>query len=234
MKNGPAGAWTLHQGYGAMLSLDTPPGYMMRRMDFDAALALGLYALYMAVAFGLRTWIQIRRTGSSGFKGISGRPGSLEWTAGVLFVVAIAVGVAAPVLDLLGVIEPIDALDSAVVRAIGVAIFLAGLVGTLYAQVAMGESWRIGVDEGERTELVTDGPFAAVRNPIFAAMLPTSVGLALVVPNVVALVGVATLFIALEIQVRLVEEPYLHRVHGDAYGEYASRVGRFVPGLGRL
>jgi len=205
--------------------------------DFDRAggwLALGLYAAYLALAFGLRTWLQLRRTGESGFKGISGRAGSLEWTAGVLFVVAIAVGVAAPVLDVTDVIEPLDALDSAGVRATGVAIFLVGLIGTLYAQIAMGESWRIGVDVDERTALVTTGPFAVVRNPIFAAMLPASLGLALLVPNAVALAGLAALWLALEIQVRLVEEPYLLRAHGDSYRQYAARVGRFVPGLGRL
>jgi protein-S-isoprenylcysteine O-methyltransferase Ste14 len=205
--------------------------------DFDRFggwLALGLYVLYMALAFGLRTWLLLRRTGSSGFKGISGRPFSLEWTAGVLFVVAIAVGVAAPVLDILDVIEPLDALDSAGVRATGVAIFSVGLIATLYAQIAMGASWRIGVDEGERTDLVTSGPFAVVRNPIFSGMLPASTGLALLVPNVVAIAGVAALVLALEIQVRLVEEPYLLRVHGETYRGYASRVGRFVPGLGRL
>src|SRR5687767_7542739 len=197
-------------------------------------LALGLYVLYMALAFGLRTWLQLRRTGESGFKGISGRAGSLEWTAGVLFVVAVAVGVAAPVLDLLDVIEPLDALDAAGVRATGIAIFVVGLVATFYAQVAMGESWRIGVDERERTALVTTGPFAVVRNPIFAGMLPASLGLALLVPNVVAIAGLVALWVALEIQVRLVEEPYLLRAHGDSYRQYAARVGRFVPGLGRL
>ena len=205
--------------------------------DFASAggwLALGLYALYMALAFGLRTWLQIRNTGSSGLKGISGRPGSLEWIAGVLFVVAIAIGVAGPVLDVADVLEPLDALDSAGVRATGVAIFLVGLIGTIYAQVAMGDSWRIGVDEREQTDLVTSGPFAVVRNPIFAAMLPATLGLALLVPNVVTLAGLAALWIALEIQVRLVEEPYLLRRHGDAYRNYAARVGRFVPGLGRL
>jgi len=197
-------------------------------------LALGLYALYMVFAFGLRTWLQIRRTGESGFKGISGRPGSLEWIAGVLFVIAIAVGVAAPVLDVADVLEPLGAIDSAGLRATGIAIFLVGLVGTVYAQVAMGDSWRIGVDKEERTALVTSGPFALVRNPIFAAMLPATLGLALLVPNVVALAGLAALWIALEIQVRLVEEPYLLRAHGDAYREYAARVGRFIPGFGRL
>ena len=36
-----------------------------------------------------------------------------------------------------------------------------------------------------------------------------------------------------KVHVRVVEEPYLSRTHGDAYREYASRVGRFVPGVGR-
>jgi protein-S-isoprenylcysteine O-methyltransferase Ste14 len=54
------------------------------------------------------------------------------------------------------------------------------------------------------------------------------------VPNVVALAGLVALLIALEIQVRLVEERHLLRAHGDSYRQYAARVGRFVPGLGRL
>jgi protein-S-isoprenylcysteine O-methyltransferase Ste14 len=39
---------------------------------------------------------------------------------------------------------------------------------------------------------------------------------------------------SVQVQVRLVEEPYLLRVHGDAYRAYAARTGRFVPGVGRL
>jgi protein-S-isoprenylcysteine O-methyltransferase Ste14 len=205
--------------------------------DFDRVggwLALGLYTLYLALAVAFRAWLQLRRTGDSGFKGVSGRPGSLEWFAGVLFSVAIAIGVAAPILDVLDVIEPLEAFDSVGVRATGVALFLTGLIATLYAQIAMGESWRIGVDDQERTALVTSGPFALVRNPIFAGMLPASLGLAMLVPNVAAVLGLAALGLALEIQVRLVEEPYLLRRHGDAYRQYAARVGRFVPGLGRL
>jgi hypothetical protein len=40
-----------------------------------AAYALALYVLYPALAFGARTVLRLRRTGSSGLKGISGRPG---------------------------------------------------------------------------------------------------------------------------------------------------------------
>jgi protein-S-isoprenylcysteine O-methyltransferase Ste14 len=199
-----------------------------------ATVALIAYGVYGALAFGARSLLQKRRTGSTGFKGISGRPGSAEWVAGVLFALAIAIGVAAPVLALADVAPPIDALDTPAVHIAGIVVFAAGLAATLAAQIAMGDSWRIGVDQEERTELVTTGPFALARNPIFAAMLPTALGLALMVPSWVALGGVVALFAALELQVRVVEEPYLRRTHGAAYANYASRVGRFVPGLGRL
>ena len=199
-----------------------------------ATLALVLYVVYLVLAFGLRTLIQLRRTGSSGFHGLGGRPGSPEWIAGVGFTVALLVGAAAPVLALLDLVEPIAALDVSAVHAAGIVLALAGIAATFYAQVAMGTSWRIGVDHEERTQLVTAGPFALVRNPIFAAMLPTALGLTLLVPSWVAIVGFVGLLIALELQVRVVEEPYLLRAHGDSYAGYAARVGRFVPNVGRL
>jgi protein-S-isoprenylcysteine O-methyltransferase Ste14 len=40
--------------------------------------------------------------------------------------------------------------------------------------------------------------------------------------------------LGMELHVRRVEEPYLHWAHGDAYRDYAARVGRFVPGVGRI
>ena len=97
----------------------------------------------------------------------------------------------------------------------------------------MGDSWRVGVDHDERTELVTDGPFP-MPNPVFAGMIPVGVGIALLVPSVVAIIAVALLIAALEIQTRKVEEPYLLATHGDRYADYARRVGRFLPGVGRL
>ncbi len=199
-----------------------------------AELALALYVVYGGLTFGVRTLVQIRRTGSRGFHGVGGRPGSAEWFAGVGFVVALAVGFTAPLLALLDVVEPIAALDVTPLHVAGVALAVAGIATTFAAQVAMGTSWRIGVDPGERTALVTTGPFALVRNPIFAAMLPTALGLTLMVPSWIALVGLVGLVLALELQVRAVEEPYLLAVHGDAYATYAARVGRFVPGVGRL
>ena len=195
--------------------------------------AIALYLVYLALAFGLRTVIQRRTTGSSGFKGISGPPGSAEWIGGVLFIVALALGLIAPILDVAGVLDPIDAFDGQFGRSASVGLFWGGLLSTLAAQFAMGKSWRIGVDENEKTDLVTDGPFSVMRNPIFTAMFITAGALALLVPNVVAIVAFVALVVAVEIQVRMVEEPYLLRAHPE-YADYAARVGRFVPFVGRL
>jgi protein-S-isoprenylcysteine O-methyltransferase Ste14 len=196
-----------------------------------ARLALALYLVYLALAFGLRGWLQWRRTGDAGFRfgGFAAAPA--ERAGGLLFVLALALGLASPVLELLGALRAFEALR---IPVLGVALALAGIVGTLHAQLEMGASWRVGVDPSERTALRTDGPFRWVRNPIFSWMILTAAGLALLVPNVASLVGLLALVVGIELQVRLVEEPHLLRSHGAAYADWAARTGRFLPGVGRL
>lgn len=198
-----------------------------------AVTALAGYALFLLLAFGLRTLVHLRRTGSTGFVGIGGRVGSAEWCGGALFVVALVAGAAAPALQLAGVVVALEDLDRFWARAIGVGFYLLGIIGTLWAQFAMGESWRIGVDAAARTQLVVSGPFRWVRNPIYTAMLLATLGLVLLVPNIASILALLALVIALEIQVRLVEEPYLLQTHGEDYRRYGAGTGRFLPGIGR-
>lgn len=194
-------------------------------------LALGLTGLYMLIAFGVRTAIQIRRTGDSGFRGLSGAPGSPEWWAGVLFAVAVLAGFGGPVAGLAGLPE-LDLLEDGSIRVAGSILAGLGIIGTLVSQVEMGDNWRIGVDEGDRTHLVTAGLFGVVRNPFFTATILTGTGIALLVPNAVAILGWVLLLVAIELQVRVVEEPYLSRHHGQAYQRYLSTAGRFFPRVG--
>lgn len=193
--------------------------------------ALIVYLAWLVLAFGVRTAVHVRETGDSGFRGLS-RSGPVETAAGVGFVVALVVGFAAPIAGLAG-LSSIAALDSGPLGVAGVVAASVGVILTLLAQLSMGDSWRIGVDTDERTTLVADGMFGLVRNPIFTAMVTTALGLTLMVPNVLAIVGLAGLIAAIEVQVRLVEEPYLRSVHGKAYRRYEATVGRFVPGIGR-
>jgi protein-S-isoprenylcysteine O-methyltransferase Ste14 len=197
-----------------------------------AGVALVLYVVFLGMAFGVRGWQQYRRTGSTGFRGLGPDAGAAEWTGGTLIVVAVLAGLAGPVVRLAGLLPPL--VDSTPVHVAGLVVALAGIGATLFAQRTMGTSWRVGVDPTESTELVTGGPFATVRNPVFSAMLVAALGFAMLVPNPVTLAALVTLVVAVQIQVRAVEEPYLVRTHGEAYRAYAARAGRFVPGVGRL
>ena len=91
-----------------------------------AVTALVFYALFGVLGFGWRSWLQYHRTGSTGFRGVTGRLGSMEWIAGTGFLVAIAVGVAAPALQLAAMLHPIGILTAPAVQTTGIVLALAG------------------------------------------------------------------------------------------------------------
>jgi protein-S-isoprenylcysteine O-methyltransferase Ste14 len=196
-------------------------------------------AIWMLIAFGVltlavRVGIQLRRTGSTGLIGLREGAGAADWISGLLFLGGMAIAVVSVNLVLNGSLEPLDSLDTTFVHAVGIVVAGTGGLAVFGAQLGMGESWRIGVSDRERTELITGGWFSICRNPIYTAMVVGWLGFALMVPTWLGFLGAVVVAAALELQVRYVEEPYLLRAHGEAYRAYASRVGRFVPGVGRL
>lgn len=197
-------------------------------------LALTLCVISFVSLFVVRSVVQWMRTGSTGWKGVRGTPGSVKWWAGILVALGFLLTLGSPVVALL------DAPGGALLfshrgwHTFGAAVFCAGTVGTLIAQLSMGDSWRVGVDESERTHLVTTGLFAWVRNPIFSFMIAAVIGLVLLLPNPMALLAAIATIVGIELHVRVTEEPYLSHTHGADYDAYASRVGRFVPGIGRI
>jgi protein-S-isoprenylcysteine O-methyltransferase Ste14 len=199
-----------------------------------AEVALALLTVFGLLGFAWRAWLQRRRTGSTGFHGISGAIGSVEWIAGAGFVVALVVAVVGPLLQLSGAIAPLPGLRGEGIQIAGIALAVLGIVLTVWAQLDMGDSWRVGVDASETTALVHTGMFGRVRNPIYTAMLTFNVGIALLTPNFVTIAGLILAVTSLELQVRRVEEPYLQEKHGAAYRDYTASVGRFVPGLGLI
>lgn len=199
----------------------------------STTLALWLFAAWFLLAFVVRGALQWRRTGDHGFRIGTERVGSVAWWAHAAFTAALLLSLVAPIAAATDLVEPVAALDSSAGHAVGAVVVVVGIVATFVAQLAMGRSWRVGVDETERTELVVRWPFTVVRNPIFTTMALTAVGFAVLVPSVVSLAALVLLAAALEYQVRAIEEPYLRSVHGPAYERYLAQVGRFVPGLGR-
>ena len=186
-------------------------------------------ALAALVVFGLcisaRGWVHARRTGESPLRAGAANGKFAVVGYGVLFTVP-------PLLDAAGVLPRLA--TGAWLGVSGVVIVTAGCVGTLLSAAAMGDSWRIGVDDTERTELVTTGIYRFVRNPIYTAMVVFAVGVALLTPNIAAIVAVGVVVAVLEVVVRSVEEPYLARQHDLKYADWAARTGRFFPRFGML
>jgi len=119
-----------------------------------------------------------------------------------------------------------------VVAGAGLALLAAGIAVVAVAQRQMGASLRVGLPP-EPTALVRRGLFRWTRNPIYLGMLLSLAGVVLVAPGLWSAAVWLAAAAAIGAQTRL-EERHLTARHGEAYLAYAARVGRFVPGIGRL
>lgn len=191
---------------------------------------LGLEVVFFALAFGWRSWVQWRRTGSTGFIRPRRDAPPVELAGSIGFTAALFLLVDGPVAGLAGV-GGVEVLHHPIGAVAGTSLALSGMLLTISAQLAMGDSWRIGVDSADQTELVTSGPFRSVRNPVFSAMVIAAAGLVLLIPNAFTIAALAVLVASLHVQVRCVEGPYLRTVHGPPYDQYLTTAGRFLPRL---
>ena len=122
---------------------------------------------------------------------------------------------------------PITLLSSDIFITLGIIVLLFAIVWVLIAQNHMKKSWRIGIDEDVKTELVQNGLFKISRNPIFLGMRTMLLGLFLIIPNAVTLVVLIAGELLAQIQVRL-EEEFLTRTHGESYRAYQKQVRRWL------
>jgi protein-S-isoprenylcysteine O-methyltransferase Ste14 len=122
---------------------------------------------------------------------------------------------------------PVTWLENRTARLVGIVLLILSLVWTVLAQIQMGNSWRIGIDEENQTVLVQSGVFRFSRNPIFLGMIVTLTGFFLTIPNALTLVFLVLGFVLIQIQVRL-EEEFLGKIHGAEYEEFRHRVRRWV------
>ena len=111
-------------------------------------------------------------------------------------------------------------------KYIGCGLLGLSLILVWVAQSQMANSWRIGIDEKNKTELVTNGLFSVSRNPIFLGIMFANVGLFLVIPNAFTLLIVSLSTVSINTQIRL-EEVFLKRSHGKVYQDYLNQVRRW-------
>ena len=110
----------------------------------------------------------------------------------------------------------------------GLALVAAGYAGTLWCYAIMGSAWRIGVNQQEKNALVTSGPFARVRHPIYALQVVMLAGALCLLPTACSLVLLAFHLLCVWLKAAD-EEAYLLATHGDAYRSHIARTGRLLP-----
>ena len=112
----------------------------------------------------------------------------------------------------------------------GLALVVAGYAGTLWCYAIMGSAWRIGVNEQEKNQLVTNGPFTRLRHPIYALQVVMLAGAVCLLPTICSLVLLAFHLACVWLKAAD-EEAYLLITHGDAYRAHIARTGRIFPKL---
>lgn len=127
-------------------------------------------------------------------------------------------------------LDPLSPL--ALIEAAAIALLMAAAVWLfVWATRTMGRNWSIVARTRADHELVTTGPFAYVRHPIYSAMALILLALAIGLGNEWRLIVALPLY-ALGTWLRIAEEEKLLRaMFGPAYDGYAARVARFIPGL---
>ncbi len=108
--------------------------------------------------------------------------------------------------------------------------FLMGLLGDgifLLSVLCMKDSWRAGIPDKDRTELVTTGIYRYSRNPAFLGFDLMYAGVLLLYGNLLTLGFSVFAMVMLHLQI-LQEERYLVHAFGAPYQAYCRQVFRYL------
>jgi protein-S-isoprenylcysteine O-methyltransferase Ste14 len=110
----------------------------------------------------------------------------------------------------------------------GAAITAAGLLFSVWARVHLGANWSGTVTIKESHELVTTGPYAIVRHPIYTGLLLGLIGSAIALERWRGVLAVVIALVGILHKLRI-EERWMTEQFGDTYRAYAARVPRLIP-----
>jgi len=129
-------------------------------------------------------------------------------------------------------LAPVAPLDRISLKIAGSLLMWPAYAASLWAWNVMGKSWRLGIDRTEKTGLITTGPFAICRHPIYSLQAVALLGSCLVLPTPLLLAATIAQWTCIHFKSRA-EERHMAGLHGDAYQGYCDRVGRLWPWPGR-
>ncbi len=129
---------------------------------------------------------------------------------------------------LTGLFMPLTIGPDIIYRSFGLTIFTVGLFTAIWARISMGKSWDTPgtILNSSDHKLVTTGPFAYSRNPIYVGIILISLGIAI---SLKSMTFILVIFLYLHLYVKTrEEEEKLQKKFGDAYTKYQIEVPRFI------
>lgn len=113
-------------------------------------------------------------------------------------------------------------------RVVGAGIGVLGTAVFVLSVVTMGDSWRAGVSNEGKTELVTNGIYQISRNPAFLGFDLVYIGILMMFFNGVLLAASVFAILLFHLQIVNVEEEYLLEAFGEEYLRYRKKVCRYI------
>lgn len=121
----------------------------------------------------------------------------------------------------------IQLLNDLLVMIIGFGLIFLNLVVSGASLINLKDSWRVGVLEDQKTELVTTGIYRITRNPYFVSYFLMFAAYTVFLQNII-LLGLSIIGFIFVHKMIIKEEQYLYSVHGDFYLEYKTKVPRYM------
>lgn len=118
-------------------------------------------------------------------------------------------------------------ISNRIVRYLGVLLIGIGTGVFIAAMITMRDSWRAGIPQGEKLQIVTKGIYRVSRNPAFLGFDLTYIGATIAYGNVALLLFSMVAIIMMHLQI-LEEEKYMETTFGGEYLTYKNRVGRYL------
>ncbi len=110
----------------------------------------------------------------------------------------------------------------------GIALCIVGLAFCIWARFTLGQNWSGSVTLKGGHELITRGPYALVRHPIYTGLLTMFVATVLVLGHVAGIIAMPLVFVSIWITLRH-EEKLMLQKFPDQYAAYQRRVKRLIP-----
>ena len=185
--------------------------------------------IYFLLVFVLRSLLLWKKTGinpltfnqTDDAHGYNGKIFSI-----ISFLELIVVGIYAFKIEWYKYLLPFWYLENDTLSKVGWGFLIISLIVVWIAQSQMANSWRIGIDEKNKTKLITKGLFSISRNPIFLGIMMANIGLFLVIPNAFTLLVISLSTISINTQIRL-EEAFLKQEFENEYEAYSKKAKRW-------